>query len=193
MELEEHMTDFNDIDVSKSLAVPAASLFLRETRHLINNHSEAIDLVYWYRMESPLPRIRLDMVSEPALSNMLRDKMIQSAVPFIEQAIQQNVDYLEFIPGDEVRTFTVSDVERMELPDAEITILLSLSIPDIQTVSYKINDEVIRLPRLLCDSRTIKDVLEDKGLTKTWRLYHLVCSIDSAYLVISPFCPPGKI
>lgn len=190
MELEEHMTDFNDIDVYKSLAVPATSLFLRETRHLINNHSESIDLVYWYRMESPLPRLRLDMLNEPELANILRDKMIQSAVPFIEQAIQQNADYLEFIPGDEVRTFTVSDIERVELPDTEIATLLSLSIPDIQTVSYKINNQVIRLPRLLGDSRTIKDVLESNKLTKTWHLYHLVCSIDSAYLEISPFCPP---
>lgn len=185
------MTDFNDIDLSKTLAVPAKTLFLRETRHLINNQNESIDLVYWYRLQSPLPRIRLDMLNEPALSNMLRDKMIQSAVPFIEQAIDQSADYLEFIPGDEVRTFSVSDVERLEIPESEITCLLSLSIPDIQTVSYKVNDQVIRLPRLLCDSRAIKDALEHNRLTKTWRLYHLVCSIDSAYLEFSPFCPPG--
>ena len=184
------MTDFNDIDASKTLAVPALSLFLRETQHLIDNHCESIELVYWYRMKSPLPRLRLDMLNEPELTNMLRSKMLQSAVPFIELAIQQNSAYLEFTPGDEVRTYTVSDVEQAELPYAEITTLLSLSTPDIQTVSYRIKDQVMRLPRLLCDSRTIKDLLKTNNLTKTWHLYHLVCSIDSAYLEISPPCPP---
>lgn len=181
------MTDFNDIDISTTLAVPASVLFLREIEHLKNHHDESIDLVYWYRMNSTLPRLRLDMINEPTLANMLRDKMIKGAVPYIEQAIERNADYLEFIPGDEVRAFTIADIEKIEIPEVEIASLLSLSMPDIQTVSYSINDRIERLPRLLCDSRTIKDALERDKLSATWHMYHLVCSINAAYLELSPF------
>lgn len=183
------MTDFSDIDVSETLSIPSSTLFFRELQHLVKSRSEGIDLVHWYRMDAPLPRLRIDLVSEPEISSLLRHKLIKSAAPYIEQAIGDKADYLEFIPGKEIRSYTVADVEKLEVSEAEISCLLSQSIPDIQTISYTVNGDAIRLPRLLCDSRTVKDVLERNKLDGFWKLYHFACSINAAYLEVSPFCP----
>src|SRR5690554_6475986 len=106
------MTDFSDIDVSETLSIPSGTLFFRELQHLVKSRSEGIDLVHWYRMDAPLPRLRIDLVSEPEISSLLRHKLIKSAVPYIEQAIGDKADYLEFIPGKEIRSYTVADVEK---------------------------------------------------------------------------------
>ncbi|WP_444928343.1 hypothetical protein ACJJI4_23820 (plasmid) [Microbulbifer sp. TRSA002] len=184
------MTDFSGIDVTNTLSIPSTSLFFREIQHFVNNHSGVIDRVYWYRMESSLPRLRIDKATEPVLLNMIRNNMVKSVAPYIEQALELDAGYLEFIPGKEIRSFSVADVKPLEVSEAEISCLLSLSVPDIQTISYNMDGKAIRLPRLLCDSRSVINTLESNKLFSFWHLYHYACSINAAYLEVSPFCPP---
>lgn len=180
------MTDFNDIEISKALSAPGACLSLSALEKFTNHKDGVFDLVHWYKLKTPYPRFKISKLNDEIIESMKTTPSLLNAVPYIDKAFAIGVKYLEFVPGDEEKLYSLAEVKNDSISENEINILIQSAIPEILTISFYKKDKQILLPRLFSDSWDVKTVLERYELKATWELYHLVCSIDAAYLEFNP-------